>query len=78
MATTDFDLRFYINSSISNPMNFLQGVKKTLILQEIPEERAQNILSHIELMAACDVAIFVYDRYGAHIPPIFSLYSLTV
>lgn len=63
MATTDFDLRFYINSSISNPMNFLQGVKKTLILQEIPEERAQNILSHIELMAACDVAIFVYDRY---------------
>ncbi|CAM8968570.1 unnamed protein product [Rhodiola kirilowii] len=37
------------------------GVKKTLILQEIPEERAQNILSHIELLAACDVAIFVYD-----------------
>uniref|UniRef100_A0A7N0ZXL9 Mitochondrial Rho GTPase n=1 Tax=Kalanchoe fedtschenkoi TaxID=63787 RepID=A0A7N0ZXL9_KALFE len=37
------------------------GVKKTLILQEIPEERAQNISSRTELLAACDVAIFMYD-----------------
>ncbi|KAJ9187642.1 hypothetical protein P3X46_003071 [Hevea brasiliensis] len=37
------------------------GNKKTLILQEIPEDEAKKILSNKESLAACDIAIFVYD-----------------
>lgn len=40
----------------------LQGNKKTLILQEIPEEGVKKILSNKEALASCDVTIFVYDR----------------
>lgn len=40
----------------------LQGVKKTLILQEIPEDGVKKLLSNKESLAACDVAVFVYDR----------------
>lgn len=41
----------------------LQGIKKTLVLQEIPEERVKKVLSNKEALAACDVAVFVYDRW---------------
>ncbi|OAY49770.2 hypothetical protein MANES_05G075900v8 [Manihot esculenta] len=37
------------------------GNKKTLVLQEIPEDGAMKVLSHRESLAAYDVAIFVYD-----------------
>ncbi|KAH9785882.1 mitochondrial Rho GTPase 2 [Citrus sinensis] len=37
------------------------GNKKTLILQEIPEEGVKKILSNKEALASCDVTIFVYD-----------------
>lgn len=39
----------------------LQGNKKTLILQEIPEG-VKKILSNKEALASFDVTIFVYDR----------------
>lgn len=37
------------------------GNKKTLILQEIPEEGVKKILSNKESLASCDVTVFVYD-----------------
>jgi Ras family protein T1 len=39
----------------------LQGSKKTLILREIPEDGVKKLLSKKEFLAACDVAVFVYD-----------------
>ncbi|CAO2832721.1 unnamed protein product [Amaranthus hypochondriacus] len=37
------------------------GSKKFLILREIPEEKVKSILSTKDSLAACDVAVFVYD-----------------
>lgn len=39
-----------------------QGTKKTLILREIPEDRVKKFLANKESLAACDVAVVVYDR----------------
>ncbi|WVY99003.1 hypothetical protein V8G54_031154 [Vigna mungo] len=43
----------------------LKGVRmvtrKILILREIPEERLPELLSNQDFLAACDVAVFVYD-----------------
>ncbi|CAI9102235.1 OLC1v1000474C1 [Oldenlandia corymbosa var. corymbosa] len=36
--------------------------KKALVLREIPEDNAEKFLSSKDALAACDVAIFVYDR----------------
>lgn len=41
---------------------FLQGIKKTLILREIPEDGVKKLLSNKESLALCDIAIFVHDR----------------
>jgi Ras family protein T1 len=38
------------------------GSKKTLILREIPEDRVKKFLTNKESLAACDVAVVVYDR----------------
>lgn len=35
-----------------------------MILQEIPEDGVKKLLSNKESLAACDVAVFVYDRSG--------------
>lgn len=40
----------------------LQSSQKTLILQEIPEDGVKKLLSNKECLAACDVAVFLYDR----------------
>ncbi|XP_035551604.1 mitochondrial Rho GTPase 2-like isoform X1 [Juglans regia] len=37
------------------------GCKRTLLLREIPEDGAKKFLSNQEFLAACDVAVFVYD-----------------
>lgn len=37
------------------------GVKKTLVLREIPLDGVSDLLSNKESLAACDVAIFVHD-----------------
>ncbi|CAN1246879.1 Mitochondrial Rho GTPase 2 [Linum grandiflorum] len=39
----------------------LQGNKMTLILREIPADGLKGLLSNKECLAACDVAVFVYD-----------------
>ncbi|GLT90297.1 hypothetical protein SLE2022_082390 [Rubroshorea leprosula] len=37
------------------------GVKKTLVLREIPEDGVRKLLSNKESLAACDIAVFVHD-----------------
>ncbi|GER24819.1 mitochondrial Rho GTPase [Striga asiatica] len=44
-----------------NVIDQRSGNKKTLILREIPEDGAKRLLSNKEYLAACDVAVFVYD-----------------
>jgi len=43
----------------------IQVTRKILILREIPEDRLPELLSNQDCLAACDVAVFVYDRWGA-------------
>jgi Ras family protein T1 len=42
----------------------LQGIKKTLVLREIPDDGVKKLLSNKESLASCDIAVFVYDRYA--------------
>jgi len=42
---------------------FMKGVKKTLVMREVPEDSVKTLLSNKESLAACDVAVFVHDRY---------------
>ncbi|KAK9055780.1 hypothetical protein SSX86_026865 [Deinandra increscens subsp. villosa] len=44
-----------------NTVDQLQGIKKTLILHEIQERDVKEFLSSKDSLAACDVAIFLYD-----------------
>ncbi|CAK7346604.1 unnamed protein product [Dovyalis caffra] len=44
-----------------NVVDQLGGNKKTLILQEIPEDGVKKFLSNKESLASVDVAVFVYD-----------------
>ncbi|XP_071697808.1 mitochondrial Rho GTPase 2-like [Rutidosis leptorrhynchoides] len=39
----------------------LRGIKRTLILREIQEDGVKELLSSKESLAACDVAVFIYD-----------------
>ncbi|KAB1206389.1 Mitochondrial Rho GTPase 2 [Morella rubra] len=45
----------------ANVVEQLRGSKKTLILREIPEDGVKDVLLTKEFLAACDVAVFVYD-----------------
>lgn len=49
----------------------VKGGKKTLLMQEIPEDEVKTILSNKDSLAPCDIAVFVYDRYFKE-PFIFS------
>ncbi|XP_015892115.3 mitochondrial Rho GTPase 2 [Ziziphus jujuba] len=55
-STTTTDERFSVNV-----VNQIGGNKKTLILREIPEDEVKKYLSSKEFLAACDVALFLYD-----------------
>ncbi|KAL4572057.1 hypothetical protein LXL04_018826 [Taraxacum kok-saghyz] len=44
-----------------NTVDQLRGTKKTLILHEIQEDDVKKLLSSKESLAACDVAVFLYD-----------------
>ncbi|KAK6141404.1 hypothetical protein DH2020_024852 [Rehmannia glutinosa] len=46
---------------VVNVVDQHMGNKKTLILREIPEDGVKKLLSNKESLAACDVAVFVYD-----------------
>ncbi|XP_021898831.1 mitochondrial Rho GTPase 1 isoform X2 [Carica papaya] len=41
------------------------GIKKTLVLREIPEDMVSKLLSSKESLAPCDIALFVYDSSDA-------------
>ncbi|TVU45426.1 hypothetical protein EJB05_04913 [Eragrostis curvula] len=45
----------------TNTVDLTDGTKKTLILQEIPEDDVRSLLANRESLAQCDVAVFVYD-----------------
>ncbi|CAN1246878.1 Mitochondrial Rho GTPase 2 [Linum grandiflorum] len=45
----------------TNVVDQLGGNKMTLILREIPADGLKGLLSNKECLAACDVAVFVYD-----------------
>ncbi|KAL6210541.1 hypothetical protein ACLB2K_015773 [Fragaria x ananassa] len=49
-----------------NAVDEVGGNKKTLILREIPEDEVKNLLSKKNSLAACDVAVFVYDSSDEH------------
>lgn len=40
----------------------MKGAKKMLVMREILEGAVHNLLANKEFLAACDVAVFVYDR----------------
>ncbi|KAK1364780.1 Mitochondrial Rho GTPase [Heracleum sosnowskyi] len=42
------------------------GGKKTLIMREIPEDVVGQLLSNKDALAACDIAVFVYDSSHEH------------
>nr|XP_043610959.1 mitochondrial Rho GTPase 1-like isoform X2 [Erigeron canadensis] len=44
-----------------NAVDQLRGTKKTLIMHEVQEDDVKQFLSSRESLAACDVAVFVYD-----------------
>ncbi|KAJ0027754.1 hypothetical protein Pint_36210 [Pistacia integerrima] len=50
----------------ANVVDQLGGTKKTLILQEIPEDGVKEVFSYKAYMATCDVALFVYDSSVEH------------
>ncbi|KEH23750.1 putative small GTPase superfamily, EF-hand domain pair [Medicago truncatula] len=45
----------------ANAIELIGGTRKTLVLREIPESEVSKFLSNQDYLAACDVAIFVYD-----------------
>ncbi|KAE8660646.1 Mitochondrial Rho GTPase 3 [Hibiscus syriacus] len=46
---------------VANVVDQIGGSQKTLILQEIPEDGVKQLLSNKECLAACDVAVFLFD-----------------
>uniref|UniRef100_A0A0D3E136 Mitochondrial Rho GTPase n=2 Tax=Brassica oleracea var. oleracea TaxID=109376 RepID=A0A0D3E136_BRAOL len=44
-----------------NVVDETKSAKKTLVMREIPADGAQGIFSSKESLAACDIAVFVYD-----------------
>ncbi|GJX60361.1 mitochondrial Rho GTPase 2-like protein, partial [Tanacetum coccineum] len=53
----------YVTSNQSYTVNFVDHLRgtKTLVLHEIQEDDVKQVLSSKESLAACDVAIFMYD-----------------
>ncbi|KAJ8772033.1 hypothetical protein K2173_027210 [Erythroxylum novogranatense] len=48
-------------SYATNVVDLPGGIKKTLVLKEIPEGGIKKLLSSKESLAPCDIAVFVYD-----------------
>ncbi|KAK2972484.1 hypothetical protein RJ640_017656 [Escallonia rubra] len=44
-----------------NAVDLPGGTRKTLVLREIPEDGVKMLLSRKDALAACDIAVFVYD-----------------
>ncbi|KAL2320943.1 hypothetical protein Fmac_029912 [Flemingia macrophylla] len=50
----------------ANAIELMGGTRKTLVLREIPESEVSNVLLNQDYLAACDVAVFVYDSSDEH------------
>ncbi|KAG6532194.1 hypothetical protein ZIOFF_006033 [Zingiber officinale] len=48
----------------TNVVDLHNGTKKILVMQEIPEQEVKNLLSNKESLAACDIAVFIYDSFN--------------
>ncbi|KAL0856163.1 hypothetical protein Bca101_061316 [Brassica carinata] len=48
-----------------NMVDETKSAKKTLVMREIPADGAQGLFSSKESLAACDIAVFVYDSSDA-------------
>ncbi|KAJ4822637.1 Mitochondrial Rho GTPase 1 [Turnera subulata] len=44
-----------------NTVDLQGGIRKTLVLKEIPEDGVKKLLSDREALASCDIAVFVHD-----------------
>ncbi|WCJ43161.1 Mitochondrial Rho GTPase 1 [Euphorbia peplus] len=44
-----------------NVVDLPGGIKKTLVLREVPEDGVKKLLDNKESLASCDIAIFVHD-----------------
>ncbi|KAH0908595.1 hypothetical protein HID58_031916, partial [Brassica napus] len=55
-GSTTTDERYAVNM-----VDETGSAKKTLVMREIPEDGAQGLFSSMESLAACDIAVFVYD-----------------
>ncbi|KAK8949923.1 Rac-like GTP-binding protein 1 [Platanthera guangdongensis] len=49
----------------ANVVELPGGIKKTLVMREIPEDSVRTLLSNKESLAACDIAVFVHDSSDA-------------
>ncbi|XP_020276948.1 mitochondrial Rho GTPase 1-like [Asparagus officinalis] len=45
----------------ANVVELPGGIKKTLVMREVPEDSVQTLLSNKDSLAACDIAVFVHD-----------------
>ncbi|XP_027366747.1 mitochondrial Rho GTPase 2 isoform X2 [Abrus precatorius] len=50
-----------VDQYAANVVELKRGTRKILILREIPEDGLLEFLSNQDFLAACDVAVFVYD-----------------
>ncbi|XP_042440640.1 mitochondrial Rho GTPase 1-like isoform X1 [Zingiber officinale] len=48
----------------TNVVDLHNGTKKILVMREIPEQEVKNLLSNKESLAACDIAVFIYDSFN--------------
>ncbi|KAG0468484.1 hypothetical protein HPP92_017812 [Vanilla planifolia] len=49
----------------ANVVELIGGIKKTLVMREVPEDLVKKLLSDKQSLAACDVAVFVHDSSDA-------------
>ncbi|PKA50458.1 Rac-like GTP-binding protein ARAC3 [Apostasia shenzhenica] len=49
----------------ANVVELPGGIRKTLVMREIPEDSVKKLISSKESLAACDIAIFVHDSSDA-------------
>ncbi|KAJ6794867.1 putative mitochondrial Rho GTPase 1 [Iris pallida] len=60
----NFSTRYTVTTSERFAANFVElpgGIKKTLVMREVPEDSVNDLLSSKESLAPCDIAVFVHD-----------------
>lgn len=47
----------------ANVVELPRGIKKAPVMREVPEDSVKTLVSNKECLAACDIAVFVHDRF---------------